>query len=77
MIDSTELRDKSIVTRTSAQLPPELVSLIESSKQRHGIELEIMKVVFQELSLTGPKGLKERTELFESRYDVLQTHFRN
>jgi hypothetical protein len=77
LIDSSELRDKNIVKRTSLALPEALASLITQSQQRHAVELGVMKEVFQELTLTGPKGLKQRTELFESRYDVLPTHFSN
>ena len=77
LIDSSELRDKNSVKRTSEVIPDTLLSLIAQSQQKHVLELGVIKDVFQDLTLTGPKGLKQRTELFESRYDVLPAHFSN
>lgn len=64
------LRDRDEVSRTTTPIPEELGRSIAEAKAVRKTEIEVLKLVFQDLQLTGPKGLKKRTDLLESRYDL-------
>lgn len=65
------LRDGDEVSRTAVPIPDELAEQITKATAIRKTELEVLITVFQDLELTGPKGLKKRTDLFESRYDIV------
>lgn len=70
IIDSAALRNSRILL-IPTNIPPALTVSAKNSDKRFSKDLEFFRDYLLDIELTGDTGLKQRTGLFEYRYDVI------
>lgn len=72
LIDPKRLRDGK-VARTNAPIPDELASLIQERNAEDALLVKFLTTAFFDLELYGAQGVRQRTDLFDHRYDLQRT----
>jgi hypothetical protein len=72
LIDPKQLRDGKVV-RTTADLPDELASLIRERNAESALLVKFLTTTFLDIELYGAQGVRQRTDLFDHRYDIQRT----
>jgi hypothetical protein len=69
LVDVARLRD-GFVQRTAEAIPEELANLIHLRNAESHELIEFLTTTFFALELYGPRGVRERSDLFDHRYDL-------
>lgn len=69
LIDPKQLRDGK-VARTASPIPDELASLIRARNVEGALLIAFLTTAFFDLELYGAQGVRQRTDLFDHRYDL-------
>jgi hypothetical protein len=72
LIDPKRLRDGK-VARTAIPIPHELTRLIEERNVEQASLIKFLTTSFFDLELYGTQGVRQRTDLFDHRYDLQRT----
>lgn len=72
LIDPKLLRDGK-VARTAVALPLEFASLVQQRNAENPILIQFLTTAFFDLELYGAQGVRQRTDLFDHRYDLQRT----
>lgn len=72
LIDASQLRDGKVV-RTGIPLPDELRSMIVERNAASDALVNFLTTTFFTLELYGSQGVRQRTDLFDHRYDLQRT----
>jgi hypothetical protein len=72
LIDPKRLRDGK-VARTTTLIPSELASLIQERNTDGALLIKFLTTAFFDLDLYGAQGVRQRTDLFDHRYDLPRT----
>lgn len=72
LIDPKALQNGKII-RTNVALSSELTSLIAERNAESGLLIKFLTTAFFDLDLYGPQGVRQRTDLFDYRYDIQRT----